>query len=525
MKESALNTNVYENSILANNYVIKTNKAGKITFVNSNYLNLTGFCAEDILDSCFNNFVISDNDGDILDELSSHQYWKGIIKSFSKDGTPLYMDIQINPVYDKKGRISEILAFGSDVSEYINIKKYDKLTGLKNRDALAGEIIDNTLYSIAIVNLDNFSEINEFYGGYIGDQVIRKASKRLVSVFSKHHVFRLQGDEFAILNRLPEDYNQEMVVESIKNRVKSIFEASLELDDIDLPITATVGMYIGREKLLRNANIAYKNSKQKNINFSLFSDEMFYKFADFSHNKKVANDIKEAIKDDLVTPYYQAIVDNKTKKVVKYEALARLVKEDSVLMPSSFLDISKKIKYYNKITRTMIYKSMKDFSQLPHLQLSINISLEDIANTRTFAFIIEQLQQNKNNEFITFEIVESEGIEDFALFDKFVSVIKKFGAKISIDDFGTGYSNFSYLTKLEPDFLKIDGSLIKNIENQKDFDVVKTIVGFAKMYNIKTIAEYVENEDIFVLIQELGIDYSQGYHFGKPITFKEIESI
>ena len=170
----------------------------------------------------------------------------------------------------------------------------------------------------------------------------------------------------------------------------------------------------------------------------------------------------------------------------------------------------------------MILKCFDNFKDMNDKQVSINLTIEDISNIRTFNFIIEQLSKNKNNEFITFELVETEGIDDFELFDKFVNTIRKFGANISIDDFGTGYSNFSYLTKMEPDFLKIDGSLIKNIENEKDFDVVKSIVDFAKMYNIKTIAEFVENEDIYILVKELGIDYSQGYHFGRPVPFEDI---
>ena len=189
---------------------------------------------------------------------------------------------------------------------------------------------------------------------------------------------------------------------------------------------------------------------------------------------------------------------------------------------AQILNISKKIKYYNDITRAMILKCFDNFKDMNDKQVSINLTIEDISNIRTFNFIIEQLSKNKNNEFITFELVETEGIDDFELFDKFVNTIRKFGANISIDDFGTGYSNFSYLTKMEPDFLKIDGSLIKNIENEKDFDVVKSIVDFAKMYNIKTIAEFVENEDIYILVKELGIDYSQGYHFGRPVPFEDI---
>ena len=204
------------------------------------------------------------------------------------------------------------------------------------------------------------------------------------------------------------------------------------------------------------------------------------------------------------------------------DALARLIKGDDVVPPGAFIDISKKIKYYHQITRAMLIKSFEDFGNRSDIGVSINLTIEDIANIRTFNLIIELLSKNKHNHNITFELVESDGIEDYELFNKFVTTVKNFGAKISIDDFGTGYSNFSYLSKIEPNFLKIDGSLIKNIENLKDFNVVKTIIDFAKMYNILTVAEFVENEDIYILVKELGIDYSQGYYFSKPLAIENI---
>ena len=518
---------IYKKAILENDYVIKTDLEGNITFANENYCKISGFSQEEIIGIKYNKILKHDQlnkqvNRTMLKTVFLGKNWQGIMGNKTKEENFFYLDTNIYPIKDENENIIEILSFGNDVTDHIKLLKYDKLTSLKNRESLRLEIQKNRHYITVIANLDNFSEVNEFYGGYTGDMVIREAAKRLSEIFSKDCVFRLQSDEFAILIPLPYKYDKEYYIDNIKNKLKALFDESLIIEDIDHYITATFGLHIGNDNLLRNANIAYKNSKKINENFSVYSDDMYYKFADFSNNKKVAFDIKEAIKDNQVTPYYQPIIDNLTGETVKYEALARIVKEKSVMMPGTFLNISKKIKYYNEITRAMILKSFDNFKNMDNKQVSINLTIEDISNIRTFNFIIEQLTKNKNNKFITFELVETEGIDDFELFDKFVHTIRKFGANISIDDFGTGYSNFSYLAKMEPDFLKIDGSLIKNIENEKDFDVVKAIVDFAKMYNIKTIAEFVESEDIYVLVKELGIDYSQGYYFGKPIPFENI---
>lgn len=522
-----LDKDIYKKAVLENDYVIKADLEGNITFANKNFCTLSGFCHDELVGLKYNKILKLDKlnkqvNRNMLKTVFLGKSWQGIIENRTKDQDFFYMDTSIFPVKDEQGAVIEILSLGKDITDHIKLLKYDKLTSLKNRESLRAEIQKSKHYIMVIVNLDNFSEVNEFYGGFTGDKVIKECAKRFSDMFSQDFVFRLQSDEFAILIPLPYQYEKDIYIDDIKNKLKSIFDEALHIEDMELHLTATSGLYVGNDNLLRNANIAYKNSKKMNEDFSVYSEDMFYKFADFSNNKKLASEIKIAIKDDQVTPYYQPIVDNNTGKIVKYEALARLIQDDNVIMPGDFLNISKKIKYYNEITRAMIAKSFKDFKKLKNKHLSINLSIEDIANVRTFKFIIEQLTKNKDNKFITFELVESEGIEDFELFNKFVKTVKKFGAKISIDDFGTGYSNFSYLAKLEPDFLKIDGSLVRNIEKKKDFDVVKAMVNFAKMYNIKTVAEFVENEDIYVLVKELGIDYSQGYYFGKPVPFESI---
>lgn len=527
MEVFILDENIYKKAILEHDYVIKTDLSGNIIFANENFCKISGFNNDELVGFKYNKIIKLNQlnkriNQCMLKKVFLGKNWQGIVENKTKDEDFFCLDVNIYPVKDDENNIVEVLAFGNDVTEHVKLLKYDKLTSLKNRESLREEIQKNRHYVTIIVNLDNFSEVNEFYGGFTGDRVIKESAKRLVDVFSEDCVFRLQSDEFAILIPLPYKYEKEIYIDYVKNKLKSLFDEALTLDEIELHMTATYGLHIGNENLLRNANIAYKNSKKTNEIFSVYSDEMFYKFADFSNNKKVAAEIKEAIKKNQVIPFYQPIIDNDTGKTAKYEALARLVNDDTVIMPGAFINISKKIKYYNEITRAMIYKSFKDFKNMDGIAVSINLSIEDISNIRTFNFIVDQLRTNENNEFITFELVESEGIEDFELFDKFVNTVKKFGAKISIDDFGTGYSNFSYLAKIEPDFLKIDGSLIKNIENKKDFDVVKSMIDFAKMYDIKTIAEFVENEDIYVLVKELGIDYSQGYYFSKPVPFEEI---
>jgi EAL domain-containing protein (putative c-di-GMP-specific phosphodiesterase class I) len=164
----------------------------------------------------------------------------------------------------------------------------------------------------------------------------------------------------------------------------------------------------------------------------------------------------------------------------------------------------------------MIEKTFKIFNN-NHLEFSINLTIDDILNNDIKEFIFYMLKIYNVGSRLVFEIVESESIENFEEVCSFIKNVKLFGCKIAIDDFGTGYSNFQYLLKLNADYIKIDGSLIKDIYKNRTSEIVcKNIVNFAKDLNIKTIAEFVENESIFNKVKELGIDYSQGYYFSKP---------
>ncbi len=138
-------------------------------------------------------------------------------------------------------------------------------------------------------------------------------------------------------------------------------------------------------------------------------------------------------------------------------------------------------------------------------------------SSEIFNFIVEKLKTSKSSKRVIFELLESDAIEDFKRVDRFIAEVKRYGAKIAIDDFGSGYSNFGYLTKMNADFIKIDGSLVKNIDVDKNaLLVVETIVEFAKKLGVKTIAEHVHSGMIMDMVKKLGVDYSQGFYIDEP---------
>jgi EAL domain-containing protein (putative c-di-GMP-specific phosphodiesterase class I) len=152
------------------------------------------------------------------------------------------------------------------------------------------------------------------------------------------------------------------------------------------------------------------------------------------------------------------------------------------------------------------------------VSVSINLSALDIEQKSTRENILELLEEHKDfAHLIVFELLEDESVKEFKIIRQFITDVKKYGVRIAIDDFGAGYSNYERLLDYQPDILKIDGCLIRDIETSSySLSVVKSIVTFAKEQNLQTIAEYIENEAIYNIVKDLGVDFSQGYYFDKP---------
>ncbi|MFA6630448.1 MAG: EAL domain-containing protein, partial [Sulfuricurvum sp.] len=174
-------------------------------------------------------------------------------------------------------------------------------------------------------------------------------------------------------------------------------------------------------------------------------------------------------------------------------------------------------KLYPQITLEVVYQACRVFASRDE-EFSINLSDSDIRNPHTVNEIIKTIRETGTASQIVFEILESEGIENYDEVTRFIAQVKAMGAKIAIDDFGTGYSNFENILKLSVDYIKIDGSLVRELSgNERHRIIIETIIDFAQKIGAKTIAEFVADEDIYTILKELGVDYSQGYFTGKPI--------
>jgi len=195
--------------------------------------------------------------------------------------------------------------------------------------------------------------------------------------------------------------------------------------------------------------------------------------------------------------------------------------KNEVLSPYYFLDIAKKTGYYHDITLRVI-ENANNILDISNINININLSLSDLKDVQIRTELLNLISKAKNKGRITFELLEDEEIKDFSLVKDFIGLSKLIGdVTIAIDDFGSGYSNYERLLDFQPDYIKIDGSLIKNIKDPYSHSVIKSIVLFAKENNLKTVAEFVGDEETYIAVNELDIDFSQGYYFGKPEPYSQ----
>jgi EAL domain-containing protein (putative c-di-GMP-specific phosphodiesterase class I) len=194
-----------------------------------------------------------------------------------------------------------------------------------------------------------------------------------------------------------------------------------------------------------------------------------------------------------------------------------LDKEGNTVPTWTFLEIAQKSKLYPQVTKIVIDKAFKAFEDFPQYDFSLNLTVEDIHSKEITEFIYDKLKHYNNSNRVIFEITESEEVRDYKTINSFIENVKKYGVKIAIDDFGSGYANFEHIISIDADFIKIDGSLIKNIDTDKNARIItEAIIDFSKKLGKKTIAEFIHCEEIYDIVKELGADYSQGFYLGMP---------
>lgn len=413
---------------------------------------------------------------------------------------------------------------------------YDDLTGLRNRYFLIEEISKCSSGFIPVVimlDIDSLKTYNELYGIESGNNILVQVAKKLEELVknSDFKVYRLTSDEFVIFEVV-----KQIDINSYEEVVATIFDFfsknKLYIDNIQesFEISLTIGLAFGDENTVAKASSALYEAKKDEKKFAIFRENSTTKeqLKNILYWKK---EIKKALEKDNIVPYFHPIVD-RNKKIVKYESLIRLKQYDihgseKIISPASFLEISFQTRQYDELSYTMLEKTIQSAKD-KNISISINLDYRDIYNKKIMTMlkknILEFYEVNKDNtNKIILEILENHEIRDYDAFTSQIAELQEIGALIAIDDFGTGYSNLTHIIGISPHYLKIDGSLIKDIvTNEKSKKIVQGLVQLAKKLDIKTIAEFVADKNIFDVVYELGIDEFQGYYFAEPMSLDHI---
>ena len=391
---------------------------------------------------------------------------------------------------------------------------HDNLTSLPNKYLLDKDLF-NKIYGGILIDIRNFSSINDLYGEFIGDEILKTFTKTIQKLIQSYNckIYRVGADQFIILNFEDDESIIPSIIDIIKTTIKNPLYIEAEQSNIAIHIDIRMA-YLQKhlENIKVKLDLALNYAKHNNLDIIEYSEELKLEET-LEKELKIIDKVKKAIKEDRIIPVFQKI---QKPEGDSYECLVRLKEGENLISPFFFLSTIEHTNYYFDITRIMIDKSMKFFKDRKEM-ISINFSYKDIENDEIVDYLIDKIQEYNMYNRIIIEILESEDINDFENVKNFIKKVKSYGVKIAIDDFGSGYSNFIYLAQIRPDFIKIDGSLIKNLDNDENSLIItKHINNFAKELGCKTVAEFVHNEDVYKIVKEINIDGIQGYFIEKP---------
>lgn len=426
------------------------------------------------------------------------------------------------------GSIKAIYKYTQDLEYYAT---RDPLTNLFNRRVF-WELLNYEIgraerhgycFGVLVIDMDNFKYINDTYGHIIGDKFLGQVADTIHGCLRLGDILaRYGGDEFVVI--VPES-GQEQVY-TVADRIRSALEnmAVIITEDIKVRGTASIGMAVypshaktAKDLFMFADNMTYKaKASGKNCIIIPTSDDVVEVFRKSSEMSGI---LLQALEEKRITPYFQPILPINGSDVICHEVLCRIKVGDRIIGAGEFIEIAENLQIVSKLDGILMEKVFEKARDEGYDGfLFINLSPKTLIVKEFVPMIIRLTRTYQiSHEKIVFEITERDTLKNITQLERFVMELKMEGFKFAIDDFGSGFSSFQYIRELPIDFVKIDGMFVQNMLNDpKDMSFVKTLAVLAEEFGIQSIAEYVENEELLTAVTDLGIDFAQGYHTGKP---------
>lgn len=515
--------------------VSKGDLEGNITYVNDKFCQVSGYTRAQMLGQPHNIVrhpsVPKTTFKRMWQQIQAGKTWRGISRNKTRDANSYYADSVIMPLTDQDGTIVEYIAARYEITELLEKRDEvrlafatDKLTALGSRHKLVEDLRAHPENRCLILfDIVDFGGINHTLGIETADQILLHLSNQLVEFFTadKYSLYRLHSDIFAVLTDATAQPALHSIVEQFcLNLRKNTF---VHTDSGTMNLNLICGIACNEKDLLTCADAALQHAKQSKASMAIYNTEI----AERQGRMRAywINEVQQALLGQRLIPHYQPIVHIASGETRRYEALMRMVDtHGEIVPPGAFLPIMEQTSHYPEMTRAIFEQACR-FFRFRKESFSVNLTVDDLLHRNTVDFIATTAANYAVTKRLVLELVETENIHNYDAALKALVELKALGIKVAIDDFGSGFANFSYLSAFPADFVKIDGSLIRKVnEDERTRNLVKMLIDYAHSEGIEVIAEFVSSAAILATVAAMGCDYAQGYHFGAPTAGEKIRS-
>jgi len=531
--------------------VIATDSNGLVTFINPKAELITGWYLEDALNKSIESIMqLRDPDTKINAEnpiriaLRQHRVTTMPLNTqlLAKNGRISDIEETAAPVRNFNGEVIGAVAVIHDISHSVSlsllrnqITTFDAVTEIPNRLFIQEKLklacesvtLHGANMAVAVIDIDHFKFFNDNHGNLKGDKALRIIARRLFENFEPiHSVGRLAADEFIVIFR---DVSDDETLYKLVSELLDLARCPLKIDDEEFTLSLSIGVAnITRQSndpdmLLQQADAALYRAKFEGGNrYLIFSDEL-------QNTLLQKRSTEELLRKAIATPsmiqvFYQSKVDLKSGSILGCEALVRLCETNgNIVSPVEFIPIAEESGLILPLGRQVLYKACEEwrkwYSSGFDINLSVNVSVVQCLNDNFVNDIVDAIHATGMDPTrLELEVTETAFIRNFEqTLDKFAT-LKQMGIQISIDDFGKGYSNLTYLRRLDVDKLKLDMSYVQGmLDNERDYELVKTIILLGQSMNLKLVAEGIETIEHRDALLKLGCLYGQGYLYSKPL--------
>lgn len=531
--------------------IFELDEHGGLKFLSQAWARLTGFSIDSALGrklTCYlppNDQYYKPHYEQKLESLFSGRSRQAVFELplLTRDGRHVWLECKLDAITDGQegavlfGCLDDISKRKKAQQELEFLAMHDHLTGINNRHYFDNIIFqmsasaarDFESHALLYIDLDHFKVINDTFGHNHGDIVLRDIASLLKGRVRKSDVLcRIGGDEFAVLIYNCDREQARMTADAICELIHG-YQYSHAGQHLALSCSIGISEIDGRAEkttvYLKQADTALYVAKRRGRNMVHFYDPADRESADLRASIDWANRFRKAVQEDRLSLLFQPVLHIESGSVAYYEALVRLHMPEGTVLPGAFIPALEEAGEMALLDHWVVENTIKLLSLHPELhQVAINLSAQAFRDKQLVSLVEKLLCEQKiAPSRIIFELTESASMSNVTATQRMIEQLRNIGCSFALDDFGTGFSTFSYLKQFPAESIKVDGSFILQLDTSKeDQAVVRAITEVARALGKQTVAEYVENQSVFDLLAELGIDYAQGYFIGKPMVVESI---